>query len=214
VGLHPQRRCLDPSKLVGTGAVGNAQQNSVALSADGNTATLGGPFDNPDSFGYPVGAAWAVSGPGRAASWSALARLETPSKAGPSLGTSEGLELVRAVTCIEDAKLRRAIVRLVEEIAPDAEPRPPGVADPQKKAPAACQGFERTTARGSGGCKVVRRDKNHAGVSWVLRRADHELCRRCRSQLTRACVSPPLSVWRPEKESPGRIVPGLSTDPR
>jgi hypothetical protein len=28
---------------------------------------------------------------------------------------------------------------------------PPGVADPQKKAPAACQGFERTTARGEWG---------------------------------------------------------------
>jgi len=36
------------------------------------------------------------------------------------LATSEGLDLVRAFTCIEDAKLRRAIVRLVEEIAPDA----------------------------------------------------------------------------------------------
>jgi transcriptional regulator with XRE-family HTH domain len=35
------------------------------------------------------------------------------------LATSEGLDLVRAFTCIEDAKLRRAIVRLVEQIAPD-----------------------------------------------------------------------------------------------
>ena len=45
VGLHPQRRCLDPagSKLVGTGAVGDAGQGtSVALSADGNTAIVGG----------------------------------------------------------------------------------------------------------------------------------------------------------------------------
>ena len=34
-------------KLVGTGAVGPAQQgSSVALSADGNTATVGGPGDN------------------------------------------------------------------------------------------------------------------------------------------------------------------------
>jgi len=30
------------------------------------------------------------------------------------------LDLVRAFNCIEDAKLRRAIVRLVEEIAPEA----------------------------------------------------------------------------------------------
>ena len=41
-------------KLVGNGAVGRAQQGlSVALSADGNTAIVGGPDDN--SF---VGAAW------------------------------------------------------------------------------------------------------------------------------------------------------------
>ncbi len=46
------------SKLVGTGAVGYAEQGfSVALSADGNTAILGGPSDNPNS-GVGVGAAW------------------------------------------------------------------------------------------------------------------------------------------------------------
>lgn len=42
------------NKLVGTGAVGNAKQgNSVALSADGNTAIVGGPSDN-----NRLGAAW------------------------------------------------------------------------------------------------------------------------------------------------------------
>ena len=42
------------NKLVGTGAVGNAGQGvSVALSADGNTAIVGGPGDNSDT-----GAAW------------------------------------------------------------------------------------------------------------------------------------------------------------
>ena len=41
-------------KLVGTGAVGNAEQGwSVALAADGNTAIVGGPFDDADA-----GAAW------------------------------------------------------------------------------------------------------------------------------------------------------------
>jgi hypothetical protein len=41
-------------KLVGTGAVGAAEQgSSVALSADGNTAIVGGPLDNGN-----VGAAW------------------------------------------------------------------------------------------------------------------------------------------------------------
>src|SRR5579862_1494635 len=43
------------SKLVGTGAAGNAEQGySVGLSADGNTAIVGGPAD---SNTY-VGAAW------------------------------------------------------------------------------------------------------------------------------------------------------------
>jgi hypothetical protein len=42
------------SKLVGTGAIGNASQgSSVALSADGNTAIVGGPSDNSGA-----GAAW------------------------------------------------------------------------------------------------------------------------------------------------------------
>ena len=41
-------------KLVGAGAVGTARQgHSVALSADGNTAIVGGPYDNSD-----IGAAW------------------------------------------------------------------------------------------------------------------------------------------------------------
>ena len=44
-------------KLVGAGAAGNAGQGfSVALSGDGNTAIIGGPFDNGGAPG--VGAAW------------------------------------------------------------------------------------------------------------------------------------------------------------
>ena len=43
----------------------------------------------------------------------------SPSFVTDFLATSDGLDLVRAFTCIEDAKLRRAIVRLVEEIAPE-----------------------------------------------------------------------------------------------
>ena len=56
VGLDPQRECLDQqsSKLVGTGAVGKANQGfSVALSDDGNTVVVGGSHDNSDA-----GAAW------------------------------------------------------------------------------------------------------------------------------------------------------------
>jgi transcriptional regulator with XRE-family HTH domain len=41
----------------------------------------------------------------------------SPSFVSDFLATSEGLDLVRAFTCIEDAKLRRAIVRVVERIA-------------------------------------------------------------------------------------------------
>jgi antibiotic biosynthesis monooxygenase (ABM) superfamily enzyme len=47
------------SKLVGTGAVGGAYQGwSVALSADGNTAIVGGDGDNPNYQGVGAGAAW------------------------------------------------------------------------------------------------------------------------------------------------------------
>jgi len=54
-------------KLVGTGAVGSANQGwSVALSADGNTAILGGPSDNLRDPSVPfglgaAGAAWVFS---------------------------------------------------------------------------------------------------------------------------------------------------------
>jgi lipocalin len=49
------------SKLVGTGATGRANQGaSVALSADGNTAIVGGPADNEVKIysGSGIGAAW------------------------------------------------------------------------------------------------------------------------------------------------------------
>ena len=49
-------------KLVGTGAVGGTyspqQGFSVSVSADGNTAIVGGPYDNYPNNNYPVGAAW------------------------------------------------------------------------------------------------------------------------------------------------------------
>jgi transcriptional regulator with XRE-family HTH domain len=43
----------------------------------------------------------------------------SPAYVTDSVATSEGLDLVKAFMCIEDAKLRRAIVRLVEEITPE-----------------------------------------------------------------------------------------------
>jgi FG-GAP repeat protein/PKD domain-containing protein len=46
------------TKLVGVGAIGNAEQgNSIALSADGNTVVVGGPADNLTANTIP-GAAW------------------------------------------------------------------------------------------------------------------------------------------------------------
>ena len=57
------------AKLVGTGAAGNAGQGtSVALSADGNTAVVGGPFDS--SF---AGAAWVFAQPGIATNFTVSA---------------------------------------------------------------------------------------------------------------------------------------------
>ena len=47
------------TKLVGSGAVGNALQGySVSLSADGNTAIVSGPTDNADDTVHGTGAAW------------------------------------------------------------------------------------------------------------------------------------------------------------
>jgi len=47
------------SKLVGAGAVGSAWQGySVSLSADGNTALVGGPYDDFFNFAGGAGAAW------------------------------------------------------------------------------------------------------------------------------------------------------------
>jgi transcriptional regulator with XRE-family HTH domain len=47
------------------------------------------------------------------------AEASSPSYVADFLATSDGLDLVKAFVCIEDAKLRRAIVRLVEEIVPE-----------------------------------------------------------------------------------------------
>ena len=77
-------------KLVGTDAVGRARQGiSVALSADGNTAIMGGPGDNPGNRSTPfglgaTGAAWVFTRSGgvwtqqnKLVSTGAVARLGT-----------------------------------------------------------------------------------------------------------------------------------------
>ena len=43
----------------------------------------------------------------------------SPAHVSDFVATSEGLDLAKAFMCIEDRSLRRAIVRLVEEIAPE-----------------------------------------------------------------------------------------------
>jgi len=80
VFARSDRAWTQKAKLVGTGAIGAAEQGtSVAISGDGNTALLGGPLDDT------AGAAWIFSeqpvfagSPGRencpAQSVSALAR--------------------------------------------------------------------------------------------------------------------------------------------
>ena len=47
------------------------------------------------------------------------AKASSPSYLSDFLATSDGLSLAKAFMCIEDAKLRRAIVRLVEVITPE-----------------------------------------------------------------------------------------------
>jgi transcriptional regulator with XRE-family HTH domain len=47
------------------------------------------------------------------------AEAPSPSYVSDFLATSDGVSLVKAFMCIEDAKLRRAIVRLVEVITPE-----------------------------------------------------------------------------------------------
>jgi hypothetical protein len=72
------------AKLVGTDAIGYAAQGlSVSLSVDGNTATVGGPFD--DNGGIPfggVGAAWVYTRSGGA--WSQQMKLVGTDAVGPA----------------------------------------------------------------------------------------------------------------------------------
>jgi hypothetical protein len=70
------------AKLVGTGAIGAANQGqSVSLSGDGNTAIVGGPCCIPGGGG-PTGAAWVYTRTG--AVWSQQAKLVGTDAIGPS----------------------------------------------------------------------------------------------------------------------------------
>ncbi len=77
-------------KLVGTGAVGAAYQgHSVAISADGNSAIVGGPGDNTVGFQGPaVGAAWVFTRRGGVWSQQGDKLVGTGVDGGPSQGSS------------------------------------------------------------------------------------------------------------------------------
>jgi hypothetical protein len=75
------------SKLVGTGAVGHASQGaSVALSADGNTAIVGGSFDN-----FSKGAAWVYTRSGGVWSQQGLKLVGTGAVGNASQGVAVSL---------------------------------------------------------------------------------------------------------------------------
>ena len=91
------------SKLVGTGAIGDANQgSSVALSGDGNTALVGGYYDNPHQTGKFFGSggrrgcsrARGRPGPSRARSSSAPARSATPLQGSVALSGDGNTALV------------------------------------------------------------------------------------------------------------------------
>jgi hypothetical protein len=76
------------NKLIGAGAVGGAGQgNSVALSADGNTVILGGPYDSSDQF-VNFGAAWVFTH--SSGNWTQLGNKLAGAGAVGDIGTSQG----------------------------------------------------------------------------------------------------------------------------
>ena len=75
------------AKLVGTGAVGNANQGwSVALSGDGNTAIVGGLYDNSE-----IGAAWVFTRRGGVWSQQGAKLVGTGAVGNPNQGSSVAL---------------------------------------------------------------------------------------------------------------------------
>jgi hypothetical protein len=107
----------DGKKLVGGGAEGSARQGvSVALSADGNTAIIGGPGDNPSDrsrpFGAgPAGAAWVFTRSGGV--WT---------QQGNKLTSSEAVGIARQGTSVAlSADGNTAVVaRMADGVGPSA----------------------------------------------------------------------------------------------
>jgi hypothetical protein len=76
------------SKLVGTPTNSSSQGSSVALSADGNTAIVGGDYDNY-GYGGPMGAAWVYTRSGGV--WAQQAKLSDANSFAAFQGASVGL---------------------------------------------------------------------------------------------------------------------------
>jgi hypothetical protein len=80
------------SKLVGTGGFGAPEQGwSVAISADGNTAIVGGPSDQytqANGYAFWIGAAWVYTRSGEAWSQQGFKLVATDAVGGARLGTS------------------------------------------------------------------------------------------------------------------------------
>jgi hypothetical protein len=110
------------AKLVGTGAVGPvaAQGNSVALSADGNTAFVGGPFDNSNA-----GAAWVfVQPPATVPFLAFLADLQLNIEAKP---TKDGFALESSFTLSSTAPAINPLTQAVAlQVSPFSATIPPG----------------------------------------------------------------------------------------
>ena len=84
-----------------------SETSSSSLSIEAQLAfSMPGPIHGRSAFAGPVATKTPADDP-------------SSSYVADFLATSEGLALVKAFVSFEDPKLRRAIVRLVEEIAPE-----------------------------------------------------------------------------------------------
>src|SRR5215470_2020185 len=86
-----QAQFSQQAKLVGTDAIGSPNYSpqqglTVALSADGNTAIVGGPADNNQ-----IGAAWVFTRWG--AAWSQQAKLVGTGVLNPQFGAAQGFSV-------------------------------------------------------------------------------------------------------------------------
>jgi hypothetical protein len=159
-------------KLAGSDAVGSARQGmSVALSADGNTAILGGPGDNPWDRSAPfglgaAGAAWVFSRSGGV--WTQQGnKLVSPGAVG-RLGTSVALSADGNIAIVggfaEDGGVALVFTRTGGQWAQDKKLVGTGAVG--KSAPS-------VALSGDGSVVIVglSNDNGGVGAAWVFRRS-------------------------------------------